>query len=576
MSEQDINQAKEAIIKVLEALNVTHVVTIDDANDQSISVEEVIAAANIIERTLLLSELPELGDNVPDDLDILAHKIRDIWSRLDPPVQAERGQKIIVIARQQDTNETDDDVADVSILKHLIPEDKLISLSPYEWEIQKDFLLVESQEHCMLFLFDQNFSNDGANGEEGIRIIANLIAMNDAQKLLCGLLTHTVTPDTQQQQWSYLSERHNIPKERFVVIPKLHLSKSPIMFAQLLKFTALSPVFEQLKQETKEIIKKSATAAALKVDEVSIFDLDHIVFKVSADEGLWEPDMLFRLHSMFHRLESRQLAHETGTLETIAAQLRKVNGIPMELLPTPSSAWALQQKELYEFDEHINKNHLPIELGDIFERVDGASTKKYLLLAQPCDLMVRSDGERHPELKRIPLIEIVLLVDKEPNNPTEMPYFDSSPEKKWFVKFKAVHFVLELLLDLCVFNQDGMAKITIGGEIPLGIRPAWKKRYDLLTRYWRRKVTKADMFAPADKETQAVVQVKKKVAKELNCLLFDDDLFKGQLSESEGMRLVTFNCKRIARLTSARAIGMLMEYTSTLGRPAYDRDFGKD
>ena len=454
---------------------------------------------------------------------------------------------MVVAARQHDGNETDD-VADVSILSQLIPEAKLVSLSPSQWEAQKDQLLLDSKDQRTLFLFDRDFSNAGGDSEGGIKIIASLLARNDTESLICGLLTHTVTPETQPQQWDALSKTHGIPRDRFVVIPKLHLSKAPILFAQTLKFAALSPDFTELKRKTKEIIAAAATAAADRVEAVSIYDLDHIVFQVSADEGLWEPDMLFRLHAMFHRLESRRLAHDGRALEAIAAKLRTVSGIPTrcDLLPTPDSAWALQREELYELDDHINRNHLPLELGDIFERVGGDSVKKYILLGQPCDLMVRGDGKRHPELHRVPLAEVV-PADKMPHYSEEMPYFDASPSKKWFVKLKTVHFVRGCLLDLCVFNQDGVARLAVDGNAPAGMRPAWTARHDILSRHWGRAVRKADMLAPVANESQAVTQVKQQVARDLGGLLFDDDLFKGSLAEAGGVRSVTYNCKRVGR-----------------------------
>ncbi len=575
MNDLDLQQAKTTVEKMLNALGVARVVYVDDWNTTTPTVEDTIAAALTIETAVLQPLFPELGESPPDDLDILRKKIRDVWATLGADVQTVRGKAIIAAARRHDGDETDD-AADIAVLEQIIPRDRLVSLSPSEWEEQRAQLLQESQDARTLFIFDRDLSRAGGDPESGIKIIASLLARNDTGSLICGLLTHTVTPETQPAQWESLSRAHGIPRDRFVVIPKRYLSKAPILFAQTLKFAALSPDFTELKSKTKEIIVAAATVAADRVEKVSIYDLDHIVFQVSADEGLWEPDMLFRLHAMFHHLESRRLAHDGGALEAIAAKLRTVSGIPTrsDLLPTPGSAWALQREELYEFDDHINKNHLPLELGDIFERVGGDSVKKYILLAQPCDLMVRGDGKRHPELHRVPLAEVV-PADKTSNYSEEMPYFDTSPAKKWFVKLKSVHFVRGFLLDLCVFNQDGVVKLTVDGNAPSGIRPAWKARHDILSRFWNRAVRKADMLTPVANESQAVTQVKQKIAGDLGGLLFDDDLFKGRLAEAGGVRSVTYNCKRVGRLSRARAIGLLMSYTATLGRPAYDRDFGK-
>lgn len=574
MNDQDLAQARTAVESILNALDVARVVYVDDYNATAPTVEDTIAAALTLDSAVLQPLFPELGDSPPDDPDVLPKKIRDVWATLDSDVQVERGKAVIVAARRRDGDATDD-AADIAVLEQIIPRDRLVSLSPTEWEQQREQLLQESQATRTLFIFDRDLSRAGGDPESGIKIIASLLARNDTGGLICGLLTHTVTPETQPEQWESLSTAHGIPRDRFVVIPKRHLSQSPMLFAQTLKFAALSPDFAELKQRTKEIIAAAATAAADRVEKVSIYDLDHIVFQVSADEGLWEPDMLFRLHAMFHRLESRRLAHDGGALEAIAAKLRAVSGIPTrcDLMPTPDSAWALQREELYERDDHINKNHLPLELGDIFERVGADSVKKYILLAQPCDLMVRSDGKRHPELHRVPLAEVV-PADKAPNYAEEMPYLDASPSKRWFVKLKTVQFVRGCLLDLCVFNDDGVARLTVDGNAPAGIRPAWKARFEILSRYWGRSVRKADMLSPVDNENKAVTQFKKMIVNDLGGILFDDDLFKGVLADDGGVRLVTYNCRRVGRLSRARAIGMLMSYTATLGRPAFERDFG--
>ena len=285
--------------------------------------------------------------------------------------------------------------------------------------------------------------------------------------------------------------------------------------------------------------------------------------------------MLFRLHALFHRLEARRLAYEGGTLETLAAKLRAVSEIPTscDQFAPPSSTWGLQRQELYELDDHINKNYLPLELGDIFERVNANSTKKYILLAQPCDLMVRSDGKRHPELHRLPIAEVV-GAEEAPRYSEEMPYFDTSPSKRWYVKLKAVQFVRGCILDLCVLNQDGIARLVINGIAPSGIRPAWKARHDILLRLWGRAVRRADLLAPVANESQVVTQAKQKIARDIGGVLFDDDLFKGNLTEAGGVRALTYDCKRVGRMSRARAMGLLMSYTAALGRPAYDRDFG--
>jgi hypothetical protein len=588
MNEENFKEAKESVEKLLDLLEVKRVVSVDDINGEDISLPDVIAAANSMEDSILLQAFPEIGESISCDQEIRADQIRRTWEQLVPTSRMERGKALVIAARMHDTDNEANDVADISILSDLIQENKLTCLSPGQWEEQKEQLLQESVNQRTLFLFDQDFSKAGGSREEGINIIANLLN-GDTNNLICGLLTHTVSPEEQQQQWRHLSNAHNIPLDRFILIPKLYLSKDPILFALTLKFTVLIPDFTELKQRTKKIIEDAAATAAKQVEEISIYDLDHIVFQVPSKtkEGLWEPDMLFRLYAMFHRREFCRLAYDGGELETIAARLRTVSAIPTTCdgLSIPSSAWELQRKELYEDSDYINKNHLPLELGDIFERVGGASKKKYILLAQPCDLMVRPGGKRHHGFQRIPLAEFAPLEetpsdkdkdkDKKPSLREEMPYFDSSPKKKWFVNFKCIHFVRGCLLDLCVFNQDGVARLTVGGNAPSGIRPAWKKCHKKLSTYWKNIANKSEMFAPENGEHHDVTQFKERIARDMGLvnLFLNDDLFKGKLTKDGDTRLITFDCKRVKRLSRDRAIGMLMSYTATLVRPAYDLSF---
>ena len=95
-----------------------------------------------------------------------------------------------------------------------------------------------------------------------------------------------------------------------------------------------------------------------------------------------------------------------------------------------------------------------------------------------------------------------------------------------------------------------------------------------MQRSLRGLYSKADLFAYIPNESEAVRIAKIKFAPNLSRLLFGDVLFKGNLTEDNGRRIITFNCKRRGRLSRVRAIGLLLSYTGILGRPAYERDLG--
>ncbi|MDR0354349.1 MAG: hypothetical protein LBJ64_01230 [Deltaproteobacteria bacterium] len=572
-SQKAIAASQKAVGSILEALRVDCVINVDDANKE-FAVEDVVIAALAIDTALLAPIFPELGLPLPEELDILTENVTTAWRDLTPENKLRRGKQVIAAARRQD-GKVDDDLVHASILDQIIPEGKLVSLSPEQWEQEKSQRILDCTTQRTLFLIDQVFSDAAdRDSQAGIKIITSLLKNDATENIFCGLLTHTVTPEEQPEEWESLSKKYRVSRDRFTVIPKLHLIEDPMLFAQILKVTALSSDLTNFKLKARDILGEAAANAAKRVEDLDIYALERIVLQVSASEGLWEPDMLFRLHAMFHRMESRRLAYEGGALESIAAKLRKVSGIPTkcELLPVPLNTWSLQREELYELDEHVNNNHLPLELGDIFEKAGGNSQKKYILLAQPCDLMVRQSGNREPTLSRVPLAEIVLAEDeKEHYYADEMPYFDKSPDRKWLAKFRRIKFVHICILDLCVFNEDGVAKLFIDAPAPDSIRPTWKERHKYLLRHWKPMLDLYDLSQPKEKDSAETKNAKKAIAKKLN--LFDDDLFKGGINEENGAKYIQYNCKRIGRLSRERAMGLLMSFTSTLGRPAYDRDF---
>lgn len=571
---QSIEQARAAVQQILEALRIVHVVCVDDTYDDEPLVEDVVVAASTLDQDKLHEILPEFGASVPDDPDVLKEQIRRLWDAFNETTRAQFAKKILSASESFDDVEAND-VRDATLLDGYIPAEMLLTLSPKQWEQQRDQLLAKDTEERTLFLFDQDLSMKGGEEEGGIKIIASLLA-SDTGDYICGLLTHTVSPEDLFEKWAELSERYGINRDRFLVIPKRNLSETPVLFAKTLKLVALSPDFTKLKARTQEIIQEAAAKAASRVDEIRIYDLEHMVFTVAASEGMWEPDMLFRLHALFHRLESRQLAHSGGELEKITRRLRSVSHIQTEASIQPSSdIWKIQKDELYESPEHMNRNHFPLELGDIFVKTGTDSQKRYILLAQSCDLMVRSSGKRQPEIEHVPVAVVVKVEpDSAPSHYAEkMAYYGDSPDEQWYVKLKQVHQVRVSFLDLCVFNDDGSASIQLDGEPSDMIRPSWKARYEILAKFFKGIASRVDLLSAVETDQPNVKELKARLKSELANDLLNEGLFKGSLVDQNGRRSIVYNCRRVGRLSSVRAYGLLMAYTSCLGRPAYDRDF---
>jgi hypothetical protein len=566
--------ARSAVSELLQRLGIDRVVCVDDIYARKWTIDDVQAAQLDLPAEELIAVLPEIGENIPDDRDVRRERFRQTWTNLDAAAQEDRAQKILGSARTKHAG-GQDDPGDASILQEIIGAERLLQLAPDDWTNQEAQLLGTAAQGRLLVLFDQDLSQAGGSATGGMALVKNVLAKDASGSLLCGLLTHTATPQNQYEKWQEYAGGSEVDPDRFVVVPKGWLSQDPVGFARMLKLVALSPDCKRLKGRIKDIIDSVTTDAAKEIDAISVFDFDHVVFRACHKEGLWEPEMLFRLHGIFHRTTVRTKAHQDAELGEMLKRLRHVSLIPTDsdAAPAPTS-WRLQQREMYESAEYVNGLHLPIDVGDIFEKTEGGSTKAFLLLGQPCDLMVRSDGKRAPDIADVTLVEIAAADAPKPYSEL-LPYYGKDTGVKHYVLFRRVHFVDPCVLDLCVFNTDGAAKIDASGACPAGLMPAWEQRYEVLRKRADGLLRRYEKFAEGKLTDKGMLDtVRSELIKAFPPPIGNSGIFKASIALSAGSRTISFNCKRVQRLYRPRALALVLQYAACVSRPAFDRDLG--
>lgn len=560
--------ATDSIGQLFSALGITRVVCVDDiySNPQ---LDETIVEQEALSDAQLLTALPEIG-SVPDDKDVRKAKVREAFSRLSTAVSWDRVRAIRSSANPEGSPVKHDD-EHAAVLRTLVGGVELITLSPTEWKARESQLLNDALTVPTLFLFDQDFSkDDNGSATGGTLIISTLLAKNN-DKILCGLLTHTVTMANQYADWERLSKDFNLDRDRFLVIPKECLGTDPNGFARMLKLIALSADFRRLKKCAKEILEAAHAKAAQQVEEVSVIDFEHIIFQVPSKEGIWEPEMLFRLFALYHRLEARTQVHGRGDLVDTVQKLRALSEIPAgPMMAIPPNSWKIQQQELYENSEHLGVCRLPLELGDIFVKTGSTSSKAYILLAQPCDLMIRPSGKRSPEVQYFPLAEIAQFDGKVETLSPKIPYFGETPDKEFVVKLKRIHYVNPDILDLCVFNDDGAAVLDLEQDVK-SVRPAWLRRFKSIQESFKKCVKSHDVGKVSQGDSKDKLELKDSLRSNL-LKSFSSGPFK--LTIAGNSKKISYDCKRVRRLVSSRAAALLMDYAISVCRPAFDRDFG--
>jgi hypothetical protein len=570
MNEMARQEVIHSVQSILDSLKISKVVYVDDKNVK-LPIENVLS---VIKRDKIIEEIRTIIPRLEtDDPDIIEDQLRQQWDEISYKKKFELYKRIETSLLTDKDEEADFEA--ISILNDLIPKNVLVPLLPEEWTEKTDELL--SDYNKTLFLFDQQLDKADASRENGINLIEKLIKTET--NCMCGLLTHTIPPEQIFSKRSEMAREINISADRFFVIPKANLVNDPILFVYYLKYTILARDFAKLKTNMLHIISCANKNSEAFIEDINIQDFDHIIFKVPIKEGSWEPDMFFRIYNSHQRRESLELAYKDSCLKEITNNLRTISDIPTNQVSIsfPTNIWKLQHDELYETSNYLNGNHLPLELGDIFEHTKEGGNKRYILLAQPCDLMIRKNGSRSPEIERFPIIEIISdnMKQEKSRYEEEMPYFSDTHDVKWNIKFRKVHFVRAIIFDLCIFNNDGMARYKLNSSMPEGLRLSVQAYYRKKSKDINREIKKRkEILSKIRFEEDINENISKTIKYNILADKLKDDFVCYELDELENNDTLLYSLKRIGRLDSAKSADLLMKYASIIERPALDVYYG--
>lgn len=563
-----IAQAKKSLSSLIASLSIGRVVCVDDYYGKQ-SVDALLPYLLDLSQGELQQTFELATTQFPEDKAIRREKIRQAW--------ASAGEQVRQRATERFAPSDPRDVGPAGVLSEVIDNGKFLALSPNEWATRKAEIIAAVADQRILLLFDQEIAGGGHAAPTGISLIENALAEDKSGRMMCGLLTHTATLANYREKWAQHSQRPGIDKDRFLVVPKESLESDLQGFVRLFKLVALSPDCQKLRAAVSSLFKSATEDATKKMEGLSPFDLEHLVFKLSREEGLWEPDTLFRLFGIYHRGCLRGSAHNDPNLQAVVERIRCVSQVPVtaehgEQERCTQTGAALQHLESYEPATYINELHLPLEVGDIFRKADESSPKHFIVLAQPCDLMVRAKGRRGVE--EVLLAEIVKDADDRGYSEV-LPHFGSNPSDIYRVLLKRSHMVSAIALDLCVFNDDGISQMMLPCVAPRGLCTAWQSRFELLQKQAKTIIADYSRFGGSlgGVKPELMAQIRATLAAELPPKSGNTNLFAGRVTLAPTITLA-FNCKRVGRLERSRAVALAAAYANCLTRPGFDRDLG--
>ncbi|WP_337175103.1 hypothetical protein [Paludisphaera sp.] len=492
----------------------------------------------------------------------------------------------------------------VRLAQHLssIPECEVETISLKQWrETHKDLVGTRFDGKFTLLLIDQDYTKESGPEEGGTEILKALqsgIPDEEARALRCALLTQKPSISEEHHTWNRFASQHGLNRSRFMLISKERLSEDCFGgLILMLRLTLLNPQCESLRTEAETVYQAALDHARQQIAGITIYDMEQIVFASSRREGVWEPDTLFRILGMYLRREARKLAQTNTNLRNLSDSIRQLAGANL-LDPSPkqegTKALEIRQIELYEDPGYLNKHCTPIDLGDIFEIVPGpgAPAKHYILIAQPCDMMVRFEdpaGERKRGISDGMMLEVISETANsggpsaacqfkyDPGLMARLDYYHPSGAHA-YVDFATARPVNLAILDLCVMREDGKAELAaFDRTIPDGLIPSWR------LHHYNLRVKLRGAGDRWHEITQACSGVDKQHKPKLNNAIkasefgavFGPNLWIPFTPTRKGKDThISFNCRRIRRLNQPWSGALLTLYTQYLSRAAFEHDYG--
>ena len=577
--------------RLLSSIGISRIVVVDDeySGDRP-EVEELIGICSVLPAAQA-AELPYL-DHIDFEADraIWASGVRERWPDLEETAKLE----VLEQARSREEKAAETEVSDpdasntpdaaasaesvdtrvAKSLKEILDglnQYKFVALSLKEWKKRSDELLADEAAASTVFLFDRDFAREEEGAEDkGFDLIREVQVKEVGY---CGLISHTIPVGGEYAACLQLADEHNLARDSFVVIAKERLTReSPdhYSFLRMLRLVALSARCAKVKSRAWSVFAASVTEAQAAMERLAVLDFDQIVLASSRREGVWEPDTLFRVFGILMRREARDRLYQDPEIQMAFADARRISAIPEEVADAlgeekPShEALRIQRFETYESNETLNRFCFPLELGDIFETLAG---RQYILLTQPCDLMVRKNGKRNYDTKfgrTGAFVELVVVHDETEGTKEswkEVPFYDPDTGASGYVDFAKVHQVQLAVLDLCALREDAVAAIKIDAACPERLSEPWKKRYERLQR----------LFAAALDRYEELG--KKQVEDQLKSLALPVPSATIALAANVSGKTVEYDLKRVMRLRQPWSGVLLSAFAQYQARAAFEHPF---
>lgn len=445
--------------------------------------------------------------------------------------------------------------------------------------------LCSGGDESVAYLIDLNES--GGSPKEGLVILESLRTYGSRGTAF--ILTHEANILTEgaveQQLRAQLREpagATNPLQVPICVVSKERLNDNAGMEAALkvaMKRAGLRRSVHEVLSGVATVVEKGFQEAAEMLLQIPAEQLDQFVVERGHNEGVSELHVLERAITAKISERLRMMFATDSSVQASTTRVRSLRAIELPAPPGqvhPNLA-DFRKLEVWESSELLNKAFTPISSGDVFEAVVGElppnqPARRFLLLGQPCDIAIRSDGTRDQTTAYfVPLKKKPGATEGEKKLKEGLLQFQLDGEQ-WVCDFRASTVVNLSILDLSSLRDDGCVRVdgaqSVPGHLLPGLTAAAKTR-----------------MAPAE-QAMGKAGVQPGIVQDfaLQLSFRRDDVYKHvhlprliAATQGEGgePQRISWSLRRIGRIRMPFASAMLRDYLTVSGREAFDLDFAK-
>lgn len=499
--------AKKAISKLLKATNITEVYYIDDIfqDDKEIDehFEEFLAA---IEECLSEGHTEDIPKKIIyAGIDNLEDEVRRWWTEVTLD-QKKQMLKRYISGYEENRQPT------VSI--QAVMDERCICCSPSVWdkEYKTNVKAKISAGQSILLLFDYALSKE----RTGLQYAEEALDL-DTDCAYCGIISNQFRIDNEfQQRDDYKKQNpehyiYPLSKERLTIDTEDYSA-----FISGLKNILWVKHIELIKEHTNAILQKAFNETINRYLDIQPPTYKQIIVDSSYTEGCQEIDTTLRLFQIILDKKIKEsITEDTLSLinknSDLILDIQAQSDVNCQYPEVNDQAISFIKDERFLDGSIINSIYAPIQNGDIFK----INKTLYILLCQPCNISIRSEGKRgnndydtgflvkldltknigvskkhtfysvwskienelqnkgvRPEILQSQKKELAKLLELENASNIPLTFKIGNPGKLYTVRLKDFHTFSLSLLDSVSFNKDGKAIIN---SVTTG-RPIWLHR----------------------------------------------------------------------------------------------------